>query len=58
VTRLQQEELFYLRSRGLGADQAARLLLEGFCDEILDSLPEPASLWQPARSLLRQDLPS
>ena len=57
VTRLQQEELFYLRSRGLGADQAARLLLEGFCDEILDALPEPASFWQPARSLLGQALP-
>ncbi len=53
VTRLQQEELFYLRSRGLGADQAARLLLEGFCDEILASLPESASSWEPAAALLR-----
>ena len=52
VTRLQQEELFYLRSRGLGADQAARLLLAGFCDEILTSLPESASLWKPAPALL------
>ena len=52
VTRLQQEELFYLRSRGLGADQAARLLLAGFCDEILVSLPESASRWKPAASLL------
>ena len=52
VTRLQQEELFYLRSRGLGADQAARLLLEGFCDEILASLPESASTWEPAAALL------
>ena len=52
VTRLQQEELFYLRSRGLGADQAARLLLAGFCDEILASLPESASRWKPAAALL------
>jgi Fe-S cluster assembly scaffold protein SufB len=52
VTRLQQEELFYLRSRGLGADQAARLLLAGFCDEILASLPESASRWDPAAALL------
>jgi len=56
VTRLQQEELFYLRSRGLGADQAARLLLEGFCDEILAGLPEPATRWEPASALLRQGL--
>ena len=52
VTRLQEEELFYLRSRGLGADQAARLLLAGFCDEILASLPESASRWKPAAALL------
>ena len=52
VTRLQQEELFYLRSRGLGADQAARLLLEGFCDEILAGLPKSASSWEPAAALL------
>jgi FeS assembly protein SufD len=52
VTRLQQEELFYLRSRGLGADQAARLLLAGFCDEILAGLPESASRWKPATALL------
>jgi len=52
VTRLQEEELFYLRSRGLGADQAARLLLAGFCDEILASLPESASRWKPDAALL------
>ena len=52
VTRLQQEELFYLRSRGLGDDQAARLLLAGFCDEILTSLPASASRWEPAAALL------
>ena len=57
VTRLQQEELFYLRSRGLGADQAARLLLEGFCDEILTSLPESAFRWEPAVALLSKALP-
>ena len=57
VTRLQQEELFYLRSRGLGADQAARLLLEGFCDEILAGLPASASRWEPAHALLRTALP-
>ena len=57
VTRLQQDELFYLRSRGLGSDQAARLLLEGFCDEILASLPESASSWDPAAALLRKALP-
>ncbi|MEB3322788.1 MAG: Fe-S cluster assembly protein SufD [Synechococcaceae cyanobacterium] len=45
VSRLQQEELFYLRSRGIAADQAARLLLRGFCQEVLGELPRAASPW-------------
>jgi FeS assembly protein SufD len=47
VSRLQQEELFYLRSRGIAADQAARLLLRGFCEEVLAELPTAAAPWLP-----------
>jgi Fe-S cluster assembly scaffold protein SufB len=46
-----------LRSRGLGADQAAHLLLEGFCDQILASLPKSTSCWEPAAALLRTARP-
>lgn len=42
VSRLEQDELFYLRSRGIASDQAARLLLRGFCEEILALLPQQA----------------
>jgi FeS assembly protein SufD len=52
VSRLEQDELFYLQSRGIAADQAARLLLRGFCEEVLQELPEAARLWQPLASLL------
>ncbi|MFZ0406763.1 MAG: SufD family Fe-S cluster assembly protein [Cyanobium sp.] len=52
VSRLQQDELFYLQSRGIGAAQAARLLLRGFCEEVLAELPAPASLWQPLQALM------
>jgi Fe-S cluster assembly protein SufD len=36
VGQLNEEELFYLRSRGLGLEQAREWLIEGFCKEILD----------------------
>ncbi|MCP9861050.1 MULTISPECIES: Fe-S cluster assembly protein SufD [unclassified Cyanobium] len=52
VSRLQQDELFYLQSRGIAADQAARLLLRGFCEEVLQALPAAAAAWQPLASLL------
>jgi Fe-S cluster assembly protein SufD len=36
VGQLDVEQLFYLRSRGLGLAQAREWLIEGFCKEILD----------------------
>lgn len=52
VSRLQQDELFYLQSRGIAADQAAALLLRGYCEEILADLPASAAAWHPLPSLL------
>ncbi len=52
VSRLQQDELFYLQSRGIAADQAARLLLRGYCEEVLRDLPAAAASWQPLSILL------
>jgi FeS assembly protein SufD len=46
VSSLQEDELFYLRSRGIGAAEAARLLLRGYCQEILGDFPAGAALWQ------------
>jgi len=45
VSQLQQEELFYLRSRGVDAKEAAALLLKGFCCEVVDRLPAAAESW-------------
>jgi FeS assembly protein SufD len=58
VTRLQQEELFYLRSRGISAATAGELLLRGFCAEVLQELPEAAVLWQPLHHLLGEEAPA
>lgn len=52
VSCLQADELFYLQSRGIGRDQASRLLQRGFCEEILKQLPQAALAWPSLRSLL------
>lgn len=38
IGQLEEEPLFYLRSRGLGAAAARQLLIHGFAGEILDSV--------------------
>lgn len=40
VAQLSDDELFYLRSRGLTQEEAKKLLLEGFCRELIESAPE------------------
>jgi Fe-S cluster assembly scaffold protein SufB len=45
VSCLQTDELFYLQSRGIAADQASALLKRAFCEEVLRDLPGAASQW-------------
>lgn len=56
VGQLDQSALFYLRSRGLPADQARSLLTAAFCQAALDSLPN-ADLRQHISTQLAQRLP-
>ena len=57
VTQLQEDELFYLRSRGISAARAAVLLLRGYCQEVVDLLPPLAQRW-PITDQLLEDLDS
>ena len=52
VSCLQADELFYLQSRGIAADQASALLKRAFCEEVLRELPAAASGWCPIEQLL------
>ena len=52
VSQLQQEELFYMRSRGIEIEQATKLLLQGYCQEILRALPANAQRWQVLEEIL------
>lgn len=51
VSSLQTDELFYLQSRGIAADQAAQLLQRAFCEEVLRELPDAARAWCPLQTL-------
>ena len=52
VTQLQEDELFYLRSRGISAATAAALLLRGYCQDVVDLLPPLAQRWPITDQLL------
>ncbi len=39
VTRVGEEQLFYLRSRGLGEEEAISLVVNGFIEPVVKSLP-------------------
>lgn len=39
VSRIDEEQVFYMRTRGLTRPQAERLLIEGFFTEVLDRIP-------------------
>lgn len=43
--RLSDEELFYLRARGIAQRQAKRMLVSGFAEEILAPLPDDVANW-------------
>jgi Fe-S cluster assembly protein SufD len=47
ISRPREEQLFYLRSRGIATAQASRLLLRGFCEEVRAELPDAAEVWSP-----------
>lgn len=57
VYRLEEEQIFYLMTRGLTRHQAERLLVSGFAREIIDELPVEyaVELWQLIPLELRQN---
>ncbi|HEY8152842.1 MAG TPA: Fe-S cluster assembly protein SufD [Myxococcota bacterium] len=55
IGRLDENALFYLRSRGIGEAAARDLLVQGFAAELLASLPSPA-LAEGLTELLREQM--
>ncbi len=54
VSQLQEEEIFYLQSRGIGIEEAIQLLLKGYCKDILNHLPKHANNWPFLANLLEE----
>ena len=51
VGELDKDALFYLRSRGIGAEEARALLIQGFVIELIDDVSEPAVAAELRRAL-------
>ncbi len=49
VGRLDDDALFYLRSRGIGQEEAGRMLIRAFADEVIEALPAESLQEQAAR---------
>jgi Fe-S cluster assembly protein SufD len=54
IGQLEEEPMFYLRSRGIGEEDARRLLIHAFADEIVDRLKIEPVREQVRRSLFAQ----
>jgi Fe-S cluster assembly protein SufD len=52
VGQLDEEQLFYLRSRGIDADEAAAMLTYGFVRELLAEITEPSAASRAVYALL------
>ena len=39
TSRINEDQLFYLQSRGIDAEQAVAMIVNGFCKEVFDQLP-------------------
>ncbi len=53
VSQLQDEELFYLLSRGIDSKHANSLLLKGYYDEVISHFPKSAQKWNFIEKLIK-----
>nr|AUG32624.1 ABC transporter, membrane component [Paulinella longichromatophora] len=57
ISQMQEDEVFYLQSRGLDYKQASNLVKKGYYQDILDSLPESSNAWTPLERVMQSDSP-
>jgi Fe-S cluster assembly protein SufB len=39
TSKISEDQLFYLRSRGIGQEDAVNLIVNGFCKQVFKELP-------------------
>ncbi len=54
TSKINEEQLFYFRSRGISFEDAVNLIVNGFCKKVLDELPFEFA--QEAKNLLSMKL--
>jgi len=54
ISQLNEEELFYMRSRGLTLEEASKLQLSSYFQEIISCIPVPKDRWDLLDKLLKE----
>ena len=52
ISQLEEDELFYLKSRGLTENDASSLIINGYAQEIIKGLPLEPSRWSKLNKFL------
>jgi Fe-S cluster assembly protein SufB len=39
ASKVNEEQLFYLQARGIESEEAVKLIINGYCDEVFKQLP-------------------
>ena len=55
ISKLNEEELFYMRSRGLTLDEACKLQLRSYFQEIISCIPVSQDRWNLLEKLLKEN---
>lgn len=56
ITKIDDEQLFYLGSRGVEPNEAKRLIVRGFLDDILEKIPADAKVLEEIQLLITERL--
>ncbi|HRD41401.1 MAG TPA: SufD family Fe-S cluster assembly protein [Prochlorococcaceae cyanobacterium AMR_MDS_5431] len=57
ISQMQEDEIFYLQSRGLDVKQASTLVKKGYYQDILNTLPHSSNVWNPLERIMEVDSP-
>jgi Fe-S cluster assembly protein SufB len=39
ASKVSEDQIFYMQSRGIGAEEAIKLIINGYCEEVFKQLP-------------------
>jgi len=54
ISELEEEEIFYLQSRGINSNEATKLIIKGYAKDILNQFPLSIQRWSHLSSIFNQ----